>query len=274
LREITPPLVRSFLADLLARGVGPQAVRRCKAVLQSCLSRAVEEGLVHGNPAQAVRPPKIERKRAGRGIGPRVIERLRASLGIRDATLVSMRTYTGVRPGELLALRWSDIGEHTVLVERSDDNGTIKSTKTGRRRSVRLMAPVRADLQAWRLASGRPAESALVFPSATGGPWHEHDWRNWRRRIFQPAARALRLDLSRPYDLRHAMVSLWLHEGRSVPEVAAWLGHSPTMTLNVYAHVIEELRDSPQISAEEAIRQAREQHVPVSYLSSASGQEA
>ncbi|HWK18550.1 MAG TPA: hypothetical protein VNR66_13945, partial [Solirubrobacteraceae bacterium] len=109
--------------------------------------------------------------------------------------------------------------------------------------------------------------------SASGGLWHEHDWRNWRRRTFQPACKALELDITRPYDLRHAAVSLWLHEGRSAVEVAAWLGHAPSMTHNTYAHVVEELRDSPQISAEEAIRQARAQHVPATYLSSTSGQD-
>jgi hypothetical protein len=53
-------------------------------------------------------------------------------------------------------LRWGDIGLATVLVERANDDGEVKRTKTGRARSARLMAPIRADLAAWRLASGRP----------------------------------------------------------------------------------------------------------------------
>ena len=262
LREITAPIVRRWADDLIAAGVGRQAVRRAKAVLQSCLSRAVEAGLIQGNPAQSVRPPRIEQQARVQAIGPGDIERLRAALNPRDAALVSVLAYAGLRPGEALALRWSDIGAATVLVERANDDGQVKRTKTGRARSARLMAPVRADLRAWRLASGRPGDDALVFPKPGGGAWREHDWRNWRRTKFQPAARALGLDIRRPYDLRHAAVSLALHEGRSVVEVAAWLGHSPAMALSTYAHVVEELRGSPQIDAEEAIRQARAQHVP------------
>jgi integrase len=125
---------------------------------------------------------------------------------------VSVLAYVGLRPGEALALRWSDIGLATVLVERANDDGAVKRTKTGRSRSARLMAPVRADLAAWRLAS---ADDALVFPAASGQLWREHDWRNWRKRTFMPAVRALGLDIRRPYDLRHAAASLWLHEGRS-----------------------------------------------------------
>ena len=40
--------------------------------------------------------------------------------------------------------------------------------------------------------------------------------------------------------------------------VARQLGHGAELTLRTYGHVIEELEDSPQLPAEEAIRRARE----------------
>jgi hypothetical protein len=49
-----------------------------------------------------------------------------------------------------------------------------------------------------------------------------------------------------------------LHEGRDVIYVARQLGHGAKLTLRTYGHVIEELEDSPQLPAEEAIRRARE----------------
>jgi hypothetical protein len=52
--------------------------------------------------------------------------------------------------------------------------------------------------------------------------------------------------------------SLLLHEGRDVIYVARQLGHGAELTLATYGHMIEELEDSPQLPAEEAIRQARE----------------
>ncbi len=263
LREITAPLVRRHLAELRARGVGAEAIKKAKLVLQSCLRFAVEEGLIQGNPAQAVRLPKPEPRASVQALGPRQVEALRICLELRDAALVSVLAYVGLRPGEALALRWSDVGERTLLVERSNDDGQIKSTKTGRVRAARLMGPVKADLAAWKLASGRPGDDALVFPSSTGEPWREHDFRNWRRRVFQPAAQPL--GIRRPYDLRHAAASLWLTEGRTVVEVASWLGHSPSMLLSTYAHVVEELRDAPRVDAEDAIRAARASDVPARY---------
>jgi integrase len=64
------------------------------------------------------------------------------------------------------------------------------------------------------------------------------------------------LEGARPYDLRHSFASL-LHEGRLVMYVARQLGHGAGLTLSTYGHVIDELDDSPQIPAEDAIRAAR-----------------
>ena len=57
--------------------------------------------------------------------------------------------------------------------------------------------------------------------------------------------------------MRHSFASLLLHEVRSVIYVARQLGHDATLTLKRYGHVIDELDDQPQISAEDAIRAAR-----------------
>ena len=61
-----------------------------------------------------------------------------------------------------------------------------------------------------------------------------------------------------PYTLRHSFCSLLLHEGRSVIYVARQMGHDAKLTLGTYGHVIDELEDAPRVSAEDAIRAARE----------------
>ncbi len=84
-------------------------------------------------------------------------------------------------------------------------------------------------------------------------------WRNWRRRVFAPAAAKAELGpTARPYHLRHSFVSLLLLEGATVVEVARQAGHSPTMTLSTYAHLFEELEGVETRSAEDEIRRARE----------------
>ena len=47
--------------------------------------------------------------------------------------------------------------------------------------------------------------------------------------------------------------------------VARQLGHSATLTLTTYGHVIDELSDQPCIAAEDAIRAARTPNVRATF---------
>jgi integrase len=262
LRELTPEIVASFRADLSAAGVGDPTVRKTLAFVQGVLQRAVEWRRIDSNPAKAVRKPPQRRTRVIDLPSAAAVEHMRAALRaqkrLRDATLISLLAYAGLRPGEALALEWRHVRERTILVEQAVALGEVKVTKTGQTRTVRLLPPLAADLAEWRLASRRPGPKALVFPGPTGDAWTDTSYRNWRRRIFGPAAKAAGLDASRPYFLRHLFCSLLLAEGASVVEVARQAGHSPTMTLSTYGHVIEELEGGERRSAEAVLRAARE----------------
>jgi integrase len=158
---------------------------------------------------------------------PEKVETIRAKLDAEGKAIVSVLAYAGLRPGELLSLRWSDVGKQTLRVEQgTDPDGSTKETNTGAHRNVILLAPLAADLKEWRKsANGSP----LVF-SKDGSAWTEYDWRNWRKRRFAKAAKDAGVPIKRAYDLRHSIASLWLHEGISHVQVAAWLGHDPSMT--------------------------------------------
>jgi integrase len=71
--------------------------------------------------------------------------------------------YAGLRPGEALALRWGDVGERTILVERAASYGEVKSTKTRASRSVRMVRPLKSELAKLRMRNGRPVDE-LVLP--------------------------------------------------------------------------------------------------------------
>jgi integrase len=137
-------------------------------------------------------------------------------------------------------------------------DGQLKALKNRRQpRTVELLSPLREDLDAWRVGSNS-SPTAPIFPAAAGGFWRATDWRNWRKRIYKPTAEAVGIDGGRPYDLRHAFASLLIHEGRlSVVEIAAQLGHNPTVCLDTYGHVMRELAGAERISAEEQIVLAR-----------------
>jgi integrase len=258
LRNITPEVISRWQAERLGAGGGPVAVRQALILLGSILQRAFEAGDLQNNPARAVRKVPLPRKAEIRPMAPVVVERMRDASSPRDATLISVLAYSGLRPGEALALQWQDVRDQTLLVERAISLGKEKDTKTAAHRTVRLLAPLAADLREWRLRSGRPPERDLVFPSKNGVPWTLSAYQSWRRRAFRRALDAAGVDKGRPYDLRHSFASLLLHEGRSVIYVARQLGHDARLTLGTYGHVIDELDGMPHIDAETAIAAARD----------------
>ena len=191
---------------------------------------------------------------------PQTVEALRARLAVRrDKTLVSLIAFAGLRPGEALALRWGDIREHSVFATKAISLGEEKGTKTGKERVVPLMKPVVQDLSEWKLASGRPDDTALVFPAADGGLWKDHDYRNRRRRLFKPSANPV--GIAKPYDLRHSYASLRFAERANPAEIADEMGHSLEVLFSTCAHVIAELKGAGPVSAEELILEAHRGHI-------------
>jgi integrase len=297
LRELTPELIGRWQSQRIAAGAGAEPVRKALTLLGGILQRAAESGRIASNPARLVRKAPRRRRAEVRPLAPATIEAMRAVCGSRDAALISVLAYAGLRPGEALALRWRDVREQTLLVERAVSLGVEKDTKTSAHRTVRLLSPLAQDLREWRMASGRPDDDALIFPGRDGEPWTAPAYQSWRRRAFAralEAGRGLAIEPStqtcptcnaargrpcrkpsgrqakrahaargrmavegRPYDLRHSFASLLLHEGRSVIYVARQLGHGAQLTLGTYGHVIDELDDRPQQDAQAAITAAR-----------------
>lgn len=243
LREISPMVVERFQADLRAAGLGHATIIKTMSLLQGVLGRAVVWERIRSNPAAVVRKPTQTRRRVVSPPAPRAVEVLRWYFlrrgQRRDAVLVSMLAYAGLRPGEVLGLHWDDVRDSSIRVERAVSLGQVKGTKTGRARSVRLLEPLATGLAAWRIAC-RVESRSLVFPSTVGATWTDDDWRNWRKRTFHPAAAAVGLTSSRPYDLRHTFVSLLIHEGRNIVDVARQAGHAPTVALDTYGHIWDE----------------------------------
>lgn len=272
LRSFTPLLVEDLLAQMTKARVPPSTRRMALMLLQGILGRAVVRGLIPGNPVQSVRKPKLPPTQPPQPLAPETVERIRRNMlsawssphrgagrpadeldwwRQRNALIVSMLAYAGLRPVEDRGSTWADLRPRTLHVVAS---------KTGRTRDVDLLAPLAEDLAEWRLLCGRPVTNQLIIPTVDGDAWKRHDWQNWRRRVYRPAAIAAGVtgDL-RPYRLRGSFVSLLLWEGRSLAYVAEQAGHSIATLARYYAGVIKELEDQPRIPAEEAIRHARAQ---------------
>lgn len=252
--HMTPSLGSVKLSSLSRQGVtswsaevstklSPASVRQCLAILQGVMERAVEWDYITKNPVKGVRRPRLAQS-IGRALTLTELQALISELpSLRDKAIVRVLTGSGIRPGELRALTWSDVRNDRISVTKAVSSNEIGPTKTNGLRAVSPTDDARRALLTWKMACGQPGGSDLVFPSAEGASrgdqlWTDLGWQMWRQRVFIPAARRAGLEGLRPYDLRHTYASQRIAEGADVLTLARSLGHSPTMTLTVYGHLL------------------------------------
>lgn len=98
------------------------------------------------------------------------------------------------------------------------------------------------------------APDGRLFRTATGGMIFDttHTWAVARTLALTPDQVASPL-AARPYDLRHAAVSLWLNGGVAATEVANRAGHSVEVLLRVYAKCVDSGEEAAISRIDEAL---------------------
>jgi integrase len=262
-------LITPYLGSVSLRHLGPAEVRRWRAqvledstptqangalgILSAALGAAVADGKLPSNPCKGIKKVSVEITRPT-ALDPMQVERIRAAMPtVRDAVLWGLMAYAGLRPGEAVGLTWGSVG-HVLVIDRSFNDGEWRSTKTGKRRTVEVIAPLAEDLELLRPEDAQLED--LVCPSHAGGPI---DWTNWRHRVWLPAIQKAEVQAA-PYDGRHTYASLLINEGRPLPYVTAAMGHASAMTtLKHYTHLFDEARLAGFTPMVDAVREARAQ---------------
>ena len=260
------PALDALTLRLDGRRAAANTITRKRAVFHGALGYAVETGLLESNPAGRIswRAPQ-----ATPAVDPAIVAspaQAQALLGavarIRPelAAFFGCLYYAALRPEEAIALRSCDCrlpghgwGMLTLTATcprtaaawtgdgSSHEQRGLKHRPDGAVRMVPVPPVLAAMLRAHYRCHGTAPDGRL-FGGTRGGPLSESVYgRAWH------AARALALGpelaatglARRPYDLRHAALSLWLSAGAPPAEVAARAGHSVTVLLSVYVHCID-----------------------------------
>jgi integrase len=263
-----PKVTRRALEALALRLDGTRAaattITRKRAVFHGCLGYAAELGRLEANPLDRItwRPPRSPGSAGLRSAAtPAEVQAILAEVTRIRPELTAFfgcLYYAALRPAEAVALRansctlpsggWGQLtltGSLPRSARAWTGNGTpreprgLKHRPEGAIRTVPI-PPQLARLLRWHLQTFGCAADGRLFRGARGGPLSESLYgRIWHQaRAAAIPGQASTWPARRPYDLRHAALSLWLASGAPPAEVAARAGHSMRVLLTIYAHCV------------------------------------
>jgi integrase len=240
-----------------AGGLSAQTIRHHHTILHKALVTAEEWGLLSRNPADAVRPPHVERMEMHTLSEDDMARLLEAARGSSYYALFYTALFTGMRRSELLSLRWQDIDFilSQIYVNRSlhvlkGAQVVFKPPKTAAGRRTVALPPSailllkeykeRQELERSSLGTYL-TDNDLVFCHFDGKPLLPntvtHAWIKLVRRIGLKGIRF--------HDARHTHVSLMFKQGTHLKVIQERLGHSSAqITLDTYGHLIPGMQEA------------------------------
>ena len=236
-------------------GLSDRMVKSCHVTCRMALDHAVAQGLILKNPALSCKAPVTRPKEMQVLTGEEIQRLLIQAKEDGCFELLLLELTTGLRRGEILALRWDDLDFRTGTlrverqVQRIQGKLAVSQPKTRAScRSILLPAPVLEILAQYR----QSVSFHWMFPS----PKKEDsplDPAAVRKKLSAVLKRA-GCPAARFHDLRHTFATSALEHGMDVKTLSTVIGHvSSATTLNVYAHVTDEMRQKAADKIDRAI---------------------
>ena len=257
INRISIAKIEKFISDRQKEGMHILTLRKILVTLGQIMAYAVRHRYISYNPFKDAERPKGQGEIKGqktRILTPEEINTfLEKVTNQKCRTLFRLAIFSGARQGELLGLKWSDVDweNSQIHIQRTFNNDAWYSTKTETsNRKIDLGPKMLIDLKKWKLACPE-SKLNLIFPNKVGNPINHNNLVN---RHFNPALKAAGLHRIRFHDLRHTYASLLIEQGENIKYIQNQLGHSsPTVTLNVYAHLMKPTNQAAAIRLENTI---------------------
>ena len=240
--EVTPQVLRRFMATLRREGLARSSVARKRAALRSFFAHLLRRGMISADPAVMVDTPKLDKRLPKVLRADQVDALLRAPddspLGLRDRAVLELLYASGARVSEVCAL---DVGATANARVRLHGKGD-------KQRLVPLGEPAVTALQAWErqgrpaLVGGAPGRGAAGGGAAGGKAlFLRRDGarldRSTTYRMVRTHGLAAGVGHVTPHLLRHSYATHLLEGGADLRSVQELLGHVALATTQTYTHV-------------------------------------
>jgi integrase/recombinase XerC/integrase/recombinase XerD len=233
--EITPRLVRGYIARLSEAGAAPNTSARKLAALRTLFSSQGEHGQITENPADLVSTPKRRSplpKVMKASELARMLEGIPSggALELRDRAMFELAYACGLRAHELCCLQLGDVELDAEQVRVEGKGGKTRFLPVGETALECISSYL--DRARPRLICG--GRATTLFLSKTGRPLSTSDV---RRRLLLWCRRAGLPTTFSPHSVRHSFATHLLDGGADLRAIQELLGHSSVSSTQLYTRV-------------------------------------
>jgi len=242
LKEVSPAVIRSWLASLKDRGLSSRSLNRKISSLRSFYKYQLKNGVVELSPMGAIISQKMSKRL------PVYVEQKEMAMlfdevifpddweGRTDRLALAILYYTGMRLSELVGLRESHV---------DSGNRTVKVLGKGNKERVIpvngvLMAAMREYCDQKGVELEAPDREFLLVGGKGRKLYPKYVYRLVRKYLAQVTT----IGQKSPHVLRHTFATHLMNAGAGLNPVKELLGHASLAATQVYTHnTIEKLKD-------------------------------
>src|SRR5215813_6092931 len=247
-------------------GLSARTVTHMHRVLREALQQGVRWQMLARNPADAVRPPKVERQQMSVLDTDATAELIEAARETPLFMPIMLGVRCGLRRGEVVALRWRNVdlerSQISVVAsaEQTDRGVREKEPKNGKGRTIVLSGTEVEELRSHRvrqaqglLALGiRLTDDHHVVAREDGQPLQPRSLTHAFIKFVRRHGFQIRL-----HDLRHSHATHMLASGVHPKIAQERLGHSSvSVTIDLYSHVLPGMQAEAVSKVDAVLRDA------------------
>lgn len=234
LADVSLPHLEAYMADLDRRGHKPSTRNRKAHTVKTFFSFLERHGLLQGNPAARLIPPKAQ-KREPRFLSEDEYKRLltACSHNLRDAAIIEVLLQTGMRLSELANLTIGDLELPARITRDPDNTGSARVRRKGGKVDTILLNYKACQVLASWLKARPKVPFDKVFVSKFKTPMTA------RAIQYVVAGYMKEADIkgASVHTLRHTMATHHVARGTDLKTVQETLGHASLATTTIYVQL-------------------------------------
>ena len=240
LPDIRPLDLQAFF-NAFAGTASKSYMDKMRFMLNALFTEAIDNDLCGKNPMRKVKIPRVQEQARESFTFEEVKIILSYAMGYSNARIAAAiitLLLTGLRRGELLGLKWSDLTNNTLTVNRAVylEHGSPRVEEHRAKtlaslRTIPLLPEVSYKLHTL------PRAGEFIFCTRNGTLIHprnfSRDYNTFFRHLWEDEPDVRRLS---PHCCRHTFATLSLASGADIRTVQAMLGHTDIKTTSRYTH--------------------------------------